>query len=125
MRLKELRKQKGLTQEEVTELLRLNFKIEISRPSIANYERGVLPSVDVLIGLADLYGVSVDFILNHEISGDTVVVTRCDQCKHSQKLVLKNGGIYMRCCKYLNLTSGFTHDVTPSDFCSEGEVEDG
>ena len=88
-----------------------------------------MPSVDVLIGLADLYGVSVDFILNHETSGDTVVdtvvVTRCDHCKHSQKWVSKNGGIYMRCCKYLNLTSGFIHDVTPSDFCSEGEVEDG
>ena len=58
-----LRKEKGLTQMELAE------RLNVSRQAISRWEVGAaLPSTDNLKTLGDLYGVSVDYLL--DISAD-------------------------------------------------------
>ena len=58
LRLKELRKKKGASQEEVAIFL------EITQQAYANYERGARnPDPDMLSKIADYFGVSVDYLL--------------------------------------------------------------
>jgi len=58
-RIQDLRKGTGLTQ------LELSKKIAVSHTQMARYEiKGVQPPADVLNKLADVFGVSVDFIIN-------------------------------------------------------------
>ena len=57
-RLSELRKEKGVKQDEIAELL------NVKRATIANYETGKrAPDYETIIKLADYYGVSCDYIL--------------------------------------------------------------
>ena len=61
MRLKELRVNKKLTQEEVSKVL------GISRTNYNRYETGkVKPDFNSLILLADFYGVSIDYIVQRK-----------------------------------------------------------
>ena len=56
--LKQIRIEKGLTQEEVAE------KIGLTRQAISGYESGKrLPSIDILTTLAEVYEVSIESIL--------------------------------------------------------------
>lgn len=58
--LKKLRLDRGYTQEELGRLL------NVQKSAISKYERGaVLPPGDVLLRLADIFGVSVDELLGH------------------------------------------------------------
>jgi transcriptional regulator with XRE-family HTH domain len=58
-RIQELRKENKITQ------LELGEKINISHPQIVRYEnKDVQPPADVLKRLADLFGVSIDYIVN-------------------------------------------------------------
>lgn len=60
-RLKDLRKEKGLTQQQVAD------RIWTSKAVISSYELGNrIPSYDVLIKLAKLFGVSTDYLLGVE-----------------------------------------------------------
>ena len=61
MNLKEIRKNKHLTQKEVAEHL-------LCSPTVySRYETGMRqPPVDVLIKLSDLYGVTVDYLIGKE-----------------------------------------------------------
>ena len=64
-RLKEARKTKGYTQQRVAKI------IGISRPSISSYERNAVdPPLPILRSLADLYGVSVDYLLDMDKKED-------------------------------------------------------
>ena len=57
-RLSELRKDKGITQSELAEIL------GVSRTTVANYETGNrTPEYDTLARLADIYQVSCDYII--------------------------------------------------------------
>ena len=57
-RLSELRKDKGITQSELAEML------GVSRTTVANYETGNrTPEYDTLARLADIYQVSCDYII--------------------------------------------------------------
>ena len=57
-RLSELRKKKGVKQDEIAELL------NVKRATVANYETGKrAPDYETIIKLADYYGVSCDYIL--------------------------------------------------------------
>lgn len=61
-RIQELRKENGLTQQELAK------RINISHPQIVRYEnKGVQPPADVLKRLANVFGVSIDYL----VSGDT------------------------------------------------------
>lgn len=57
-RLKELREDRGLTQDEMADILK------VSRSQMSNYETGKYePSIDTLIFLADFFNVSLDYLL--------------------------------------------------------------
>ena len=61
IRLKELRKNKGLTQKDAAKLL------GIGQTTIANYENGTrVPDLTKVSEIADLFKVSVDFLLGRE-----------------------------------------------------------
>lgn len=60
-RLKTLRKEAGLTQEEVAK------KLGISRPAYTYWEKGEKrPTPDKLTQIASLFGVSTDYLLNSD-----------------------------------------------------------
>ena len=60
-RLELLRTEKGITQKN------LSCKIYVSQESISAYESGKhLPTLDVLIKLADYFGVSTDYLLGRD-----------------------------------------------------------
>lgn len=57
-RLRQLREEKGLTQQELAE------KLNIGRASISNYELGTrTPDIEVLNKLADFFGVTTDYLI--------------------------------------------------------------
>ena len=61
MRLRELRKINNLTQKE------LGKKMGVSAQTILNWENNVYqPSVNELIKLADIFNVSLDYLVNRE-----------------------------------------------------------
>ena len=58
-KIQELRKNKGLTQEELAELL------YVSRTAVSKWESGRgYPSIDSLKGIAEIFSVSVDYLLS-------------------------------------------------------------
>ena len=60
-RLKELRKSKGLSQEEFAKI------IHAAQTTVSQWEKGTRkPSYDVLSELADFFGVSIDYILGRD-----------------------------------------------------------
>lgn len=66
-KLTSLRKQKGLTQMDLAE------KLNVSRQAISRWEVGTaVPSTDNLKVLSELYGVTVDYLLND----DTVPISK-------------------------------------------------
>lgn len=61
MRLKELRKAKGLTQHQLAN------ELGVTRQAISLYEKGDRePKISTLIKLADYFDVSVDYLIGHE-----------------------------------------------------------
>lgn len=63
-KLVHLRKEKGLTQLELAEAM------NVSRQAVSKWEAGgTLPSTENLRSLSELYGVSVDYLLNEEERG--------------------------------------------------------
>ena len=60
--MKELRKDMGLTQQQVAD------KLNISRVNYPRYETDVVcPDFDTLIDIADFFNVSLDFLFNRRI----------------------------------------------------------
>ncbi len=60
-KLVHLRKEKGLTQLELAEA------VKVSRQAVSKWESGGgTPSTENLMGLSELYGVSIDYLLNEE-----------------------------------------------------------
>lgn len=69
-----LRKQKGLTQLDLAE------KLSVSRQAISRWEVGsAVPNTDNLRVLAELYGVTLDYLLNEDI------VQLCGQVENKEK----------------------------------------
>lgn len=67
--LKKLRTNKGLSQEQLSEI------IDVSRQSISKYESGVAqPSFDKLIAIAKYFDVSIDFLLLSENNNNSATV---------------------------------------------------
>ncbi len=60
-RLKDLRKKKGLTQQELGDL------INVTKVSICCYENGTrMPTIDTLLELGKVFGVDVAYFLGHD-----------------------------------------------------------
>ncbi len=61
-KLRNLRKRRGFTQEQMSELL------DVSRPYVAKLERGEkLPNVALVIKLSDIFGVTADQLIRDEL----------------------------------------------------------
>ena len=61
MKLKELRKNKGITQQEIAE------KLGINNVTYYGYEKErTEPNLQMLIKIADYYGVSLDYLCDHQ-----------------------------------------------------------
>ncbi|MGO4889897.1 helix-turn-helix domain-containing protein [Anaerobacillus sp. MEB173] len=59
-RLKRLRKQKSLTQQEVGD------RIGVSKVAVSGYENGIRsPETDTLKKIADLFGTSIDYLIGY------------------------------------------------------------
>lgn len=59
--IRRLRQERGLRQEE------LGHRVGASKQSVSNWENGnIVPSVDLLLRLADFFGVSTDYLLGRE-----------------------------------------------------------
>lgn len=81
--VRRLRLARGMSQEE------LGRKVGASKQSVSNWENGnIMPSVDLLLRLADCFGVSTDLLLGREsrraldVTGLTEV-----QTTHIQQLI--------------------------------------
>ena len=70
MKLKELRKEKGLTQEQVGLLINVN-KMTYNGYENENRE----PGIDTLCKLANLYNVSLDYLVGREFKNDIGYLT--------------------------------------------------
>ncbi len=72
-RIYELRKAKGLSQEELAE------QLGVSRQSVSKWETGVaIPDTENALAMSKIFGVTTDFLLtgqNNEFSADTGKVT--------------------------------------------------
>jgi len=88
-KLKSARLSTGLTRKQVAE------RIGISYAVLAHYETGERePSLNVLYGLAKLYKVSVDYLLDVTVStGNTVIL---DGLNDNQKQIVKDTVNYFR-----------------------------
>ena len=95
VRLKALRKEKGKTQQNMADLLK------VRRSTYGEYERGkIFPPMDKMKVLADYFGVSVDYLLNNE--------TNIEITEHID--VLDN---LKRALKYLKTDKNLTFDGEP------------
>ncbi len=57
-RIRQLRTERGINQKE------LGDAVGVSKQSVSNWENGnIMPSVDLLIRLADVFGVTTDYLL--------------------------------------------------------------
>ena len=75
-KLRELRKQKGLTQEELAELL------FVSRTAVSKWESGRgYPNIDSLKAIAKLFGVTIDDLL----SGDELLTIAEEDARQKEK----------------------------------------
>ena len=80
-RLRELRKDKNLTQTQVAK------RLNLSKATISGYENNIkTPSLDVLVQLSILYGVSADYILGLE----NRKLLQIDGLTPHQEKILKN-----------------------------------
>lgn len=70
MELKKLRKEKKLTQEDVSKVL------NIARSTYNGYEQNISePNIDTLCKLADYYDVSLDYLVGRERNNDIGYLT--------------------------------------------------
>ena len=77
MRLRELRNKSGLTQIEIA------TKLNVSGQTILNWENGIYePKINQLIRLADLFNVSVDYLVERKSNNKSVD----DICKELEKI---------------------------------------
>lgn len=80
LKLKELRKSKRLTQQDIADFLK------IERNSYTRYENeSRFPTLSALIKLADFYGVSIDYILGRSDSPAIVIDTKTNPSPDDQE----------------------------------------
>lgn len=94
-RLLQLRKERGLSQEELAD------QLGISRQAVSKWERAeASPDTDNLICLAKLYNVSLDYLLQTEDSLETI---KTEQIKEEAKIIVDDDA---KKPKVLNMLSG-------------------
>lgn len=84
-RLKELRSAVGLNQSEMAE------KLGVSVSSYQKYEReknSIMPSIEVLIKIAEFFGVSVDYLLGRENQSESDNITSKETIREHLNAIL-------------------------------------
>ena len=84
-RLKELRSAVGLNQSEMAE------KLGVSVSSYQKYEReknSIMPSIEVLIKIAEFFGVSVDYLLGRENQPESDNITAKETIREHLNAIL-------------------------------------
>lgn len=77
MRLRELRNKNGLTQNEIA------GRLGVSGQTILNWENGIYePKINQLIKLADLFNISIDYLVERKTGPDKVD----EFCKELEKI---------------------------------------
>lgn len=81
--IRRLRQERGLRQEE------LGRRVGASKQSVSNWENGnIAPSIDLLLRLADFFGVSTDYLLGREDQRRLDAAGLTDaQATHVQQLI--------------------------------------
>ena len=80
-KLKELRKNKGLNQDELAELINQQTGKSFTRTTVSNYETGhSKPTLNITTAIANIFGVSIDYLMGSGDSNNT-----------SDKLIQENG----------------------------------
>ena len=88
-RIREVRKRKDLTQEQLAE------KLDVSVEFVGQIERGQkLPSMQVFIKLIDVLNVSADYLLRDSIStgqlfGDNALGSKIEQLSRKERIALE------------------------------------
>ena len=81
-RLKEIRQNAGMTQEEVAE------KIMVSRVTVSHWENGKsLPDIVSLISLSDLYSISLDELVKGDSKMTEKVKKDAKEAKNNKRLI--------------------------------------
>lgn len=89
-RLYELRKEKGLSQEELAE------KLGVSRQAVSKWERSeASPDTDNLIALAKIYGLSLDELVYGKKADEQNAETESEVKKGTNKIDIGPGGIFL------------------------------
>ncbi|MBR2479322.1 MAG: helix-turn-helix transcriptional regulator [Clostridia bacterium] len=87
-RLRELRKNKKLTQVQLSEVLSNKYYVDISDKSISRYENGEsLLETEKLISLAEFFETSTEYILYGRKTGDEESFTWYDTFKRLNRLI--------------------------------------
>lgn len=84
-KLKKLRSTVGLNQSEMAE------KLGVSVSSYQKYEReknSIMPSIEVLIKIAEFFGVSVDYLLGHENQSESDNITKKESIREHLNAIL-------------------------------------
>lgn len=77
MKLRELRNKNGYTQNEIAS------KLNVSGQTILNWENGIYePKIDQLIKLADIFNVSIDYLVERKSNNQKIE----DICKELEKI---------------------------------------
>ena len=77
MRLRELRNKSGMTQNEIAN------KLGVSGQTILNWENGIYePKINQLIQLADLFDISIDYLVERKGNSKSIE----DVCKELEKI---------------------------------------
>lgn len=81
--LKELRIDRNLTQKQLSEML------DLSKNTVCEYEKGrAEPSIETLLKLSGIFGVSVDYLLGREDDFGNIVVSENNEITPEEKELL-------------------------------------
>jgi len=82
MRIKELREKKGLTQRQVAK------ELGVAASTVLNWENGIFePGIAELIKLADLFQVTLDFLVERNFEADEAAARQLLERMDKSKLI--------------------------------------
>lgn len=86
-KLQRLRKQNGLSQEQLTE------KLNVSRQAVSKWEMGTIPDMENMVKLGRYFDCSLDYLMKDEVDDDNGQDTN----NHNTDKKNSNGSIIERC----------------------------
>ncbi len=90
--LKELREAKNLSMDKLVELYNQKFDAKMNKSTLSRYENGIQdPIYTVVVNLAKLFDVSVDYLLGQTDSAKKVKRTETDALKDNTIVYRKDG----------------------------------